>query len=208
MQDFRLYLILDKKLCGNRDPLKLAEQAIAGGVDVIQLRDKESATGKITETAFKLRELTRRKKATFIINDRVDIALAVDADGVHLGEDDLPFDVARRILESKKIIGVSTHSLARAQEAEKKGADYISIGAIFPTATKSEAAVVGVEMIKQVAANIRTPFVTIGGINLDNIEEVIKAGAKRIAVGRAILGREDIAEAIRELKSKMLDTRS
>ena len=207
MQDFRLYLILDKKLCGNRDPLKLAEQAIAGGVDVIQLRDKESATNKIIETAIKLRALTRQKEATFIINDRVDIALAVDADGVHLGKDDLPFDAVRRMLESRKIIGVSAHNLAQAQEAEKKGTDYISIGAIFPTATKSEAPVIDVEMIRQLAASIRTPFVAIGGINLSNIEQVLEAGAERVAVGSAILASKDITQAAKELKSKITKIR-
>lgn len=203
MQDFQLYLILDKKLCGDRDPLKLAEEAIAGGVDIIQLRDKQSAANKIVETAVELRELTRRKGITFIVNDRVDIALAVDADGVHLGEDDLPLDLTRKMLKADKIIGVSTHNLAQAQEAEEKSADYISIGAIFPTATKSEAPVVGIEMIRQIAANIRTPFVTIGGINLNNIEQVLRAGAKRVAVGSAILASEDITQAAKELKSKL-----
>ena len=203
MRDFQLYLILDKKLCGDRDPLKLAEEAIIGGVDVIQLRDKESPVKKIVEVANRLRELARKRNVSFIVNDRVDIALAVDAHGVHLGEDDLPLNLARQILGRDKIIGVSTHNLAQAKEAEKMGADYISVGAIFSTETKSDALVVGVELISEIADNIGIPFVAIGGINPDNVEEVIRAGAKRIAVGRAILGREDIAEATRELKSKL-----
>lgn len=204
-----VYLILDRKLCGTRDPLKLAEEAIIGGVDVIQLRDKESPLKKIVEVAHGLRELARKRNVSFIVNDRVDIALAVDAHGVHLGEDDLPLNLAKQILGKDKVIGVSTHNLAQAKEAEKMGADYISVGAIFPTQTKSDALVVSVDLIRQIEANnTRIPFVAIGGINLDNVEEVIRAGAKMIAVGRAILGREDVREAARELKSKMLDTRS
>ena len=198
-----VYLILDKKLCGDRDPLKLAEEAIIGGVDVIQLRDKESPVKEIVEVANRLRELARKRNVSFIVNDRVDIALAVDAHGVHLGEDDLPLNLARQILGRDKIIGVSTHNLARAKEAERMGADYISVGAIFPTQTKSDAPVVGVDSIRQIEANIQIPFVAIGGINLDNVEEVIRAGAKRVAIAGAILKSKDIAEAARRLKLKL-----
>jgi thiamine-phosphate pyrophosphorylase len=203
LQDFQLYLILDKKLCGNRDPISIAEEAIDGGVDIIQLRDKESPLRKVVETASKLRELTQRRNVIFIVNDRVDVALAVDADGVHLGEDDLPLNLARQILKKDKIIGISTHNLTQAKAAEKKGADYISIGAIFPTLTKVGAPVVSVELVKEFAANIQIPFVAVGAINLNNMEEVVKAGAKRVAVAGAILKRKDVREAAREFKIKL-----
>ncbi len=203
MQDFQLYLILDKKLYGDRDPLRLTEEAINGGVDMIQLRDKQSPVRKMVEVAEGLRELTQKRNVGFIVNDRVDVALAVEADGVHLGKDDLPVDLARQILGKGKIIGVSTHSLTQAKKAEAGGADYISVGAIFPTQTKLEAPLVGVGLLKGFAANIKVPFVAIGGINLDNIEEVLGTGVKRIAVGKAILGKENITQAARELKLKL-----
>lgn len=203
MQDFQLYLILDKKLCGDRDLLTLAEEAVKGGVDIIQLRDKESTVRKIVEIASRLSKLAQKKKITFIINDRVDIALAVGAQGVHLGDDDFPLNLARQILGRDKIIGISTHSLAEAREAQEEGADYVSVGAIFPTQTKLESPVVGVETIREIAKEVRIPFVAIGGINLNNVKEVIKAGAKRIAVGKAILESEDVCETARELKSKL-----
>lgn len=203
MQNFRLYLILDKKLCGNRDLFELAQAAIKGGVDMIQLRDKESAAGKIVDEAVRLRKLAQKENIIFIINDRVDIALAVDAHGVHLGEDDLPFNLARQILGKGKIIGTSVHNLAQAREAEEKGADYISVGAIFPTRTKSGADVVGVELIRKIATSIGIPSIAIGGINLNNIEEVVETGVKRIAVGEAILREENITRVAEEFKSRL-----
>lgn len=203
MQNFRLYLILDKRLCGNRDPFSLAQEAIKGGVDMIQLRDKKSPAGEIIDEAIKLRKLAQRENVTFIINDRVDIALAVDAHGVHLGEDDLPLNLARQILGKKKIIGVSTHNLAQAREAEKKGADYISVGAVFPTLTKPEAPVVGIDLVRKITTNIGIPSVAIGGINLSNIEEVIEAGIKRIAVGEAILREKNVTQVAKEFKLRL-----
>lgn len=204
MKNFKLYAIIDRKTCGKRNLVYVAKEAIAGGADVIQLRDKEANAGELIKLGRTLRNLTRRHRILFIINDRPDIAKAVDADGVHLGQDDLPIETARSILGKDKIIGLSTHSVSQAQDAQRSGADYISVGPIFATPTKPEYKAVGVDLIKKIRNKIKIPFVVIGGINESNIDEVLTAGAKRVAVVRAVCGARDIRRAAKHLKERLL----
>lgn len=203
IRDFRLYVIVDRKACGRRGPIYVAREAIAGGADVIQLRDKQANAKELVKVGRAIRSLTRKKKISLIINDRPDIAKAVDADGVHLGQDDLPIKVARSILGRDKIIGLSTHSVLQAQEAQKSGADYIGVGPIFATPTKPEYKAVGVDLIKKVKDKIKIPFVAIGGIDESNIDEILAVGATRIAVVRAVCTAKNIRGATRYLKERL-----
>lgn len=192
MVDFRLYAITDERFHPGRDLLEVMEEALQGGADVIQLRDKTGTKREILRKAKALRELTRRYGALFIVNDHIDIALAADADGVHLGQDDLPLAEARKIV-GNKIIGISTHSIEEAREAERGGADYIGVGPVFPTRTKADVAdPVTVSYVRQAAAEIRIPFVAIGGIKLHNVDEVLAAGATRICAVSEIVGSPDV----------------
>ena len=200
MKDFLLYVITDKNSSKGRGHLEVIKSAIDGGADVVQLRDKEATARELVQVGNEIRLLTHRKHVTFIVNDRVDIVLATDADGVHLGQDDLPLSIARKILGKDKIIGVSTHSLEEAIQAEEKGADYIAVGPIFTTPTKVDYKPVGLELIRQVKDRIKIPFVAIGGIDENNAREVLKAGATRVAVVRAVVGSDNITEAARLLK--------
>lgn len=204
MKDFHLYVILDKKsLKARRSFFEVARSAIEGGADCIQLRDKELSTLELIKEGKKLRDLTRRSGTIFIVNDRADIALAVDADGVHLGQEDLPIAIARQILGTTKIIGRSTHSLPQAIEAEQQGADYIGVGPIFATPTKPTYPAVGLDLIRQVSEHIRIPFVAIGGIDAGNIESVLEAGAKRVAVVRAVVGADDVQGAAKRMSVEL-----
>lgn len=164
---------------------EMTEAVLNAGVKFIQYRDKDATRREIYQKALKLRELTRRFDAIFIVNDHADIAVSVDADGVHLGQEDLPIKQARKIM-GKKIIGASTHDSFQASEAEKSGADYIGFGPVFETPTKDAGAPRGVEMLRCIAQNSRIPVVAIGGINRDNIAAVFNAGADAAAVASAI----------------------
>lgn len=206
MIDFKLYVIIDRKSCRGRDLAYVAEEAVTGGADIIQLRDKESSANEILKAGRAIRNLTRQKKVPFIVNDRVDIAVALDADGVHLGQDDLPIEVARSIIGKGKMIGLSTHSVSQALEAQKRGADYIAAGPIFLTPTKPDYQAVGINLIKEIKGKIKIPFVVIGGIDESNIDEVLAAGAGRVAVVRAVCGAEDIRGAAERLKEKFKNT--
>lgn len=203
MRDFRLYVIIDKKAALGRDLVYIAGEAIAGGADVIQLRDKESEAREFVEAGRAMRKAVGKEKTLFIINDRPDIALAVGADGVHLGQDDLPVDCARSILGKDKIIGLSTHSLEQASAAQDSGADYIGVGPVFSTPTKPGYKAVGLGLIRKVKEMDGIPFVAIGGISAANIGDVIAAGASRVAVVRAVCGAEDIRGAAKSLKDKL-----
>ena len=205
MKDFHLYVILDRTSQKGRSFVDVAKEAILGGADVIQLRDKEFSTKQIIEEGKKLRQLTRQTGTILIVNDRVDIALAVEADGVHLGQEDLPLKNARRRLGAHKIIGRSTHDLSQALKAQEEGADYIGVGPVFATPTKPAYPAVGLDLVRQVNLRIGIPFVAIGGINVNNIHQVLSAGARRVAVVRAVAGAEDIrsaAKALTELLQK------
>jgi len=199
---WRLYVITDEKVGRGRSHLQIAEAAILGGADVLQLRDKESSGGRLFRVALQLRKLTREAKIPLIVNDRLDIALAVDADGVHLGQADLPASVARRIMGSGRILGVSAETVAEAVAAEKDGADYLGVGPVFDArGTKPDAGEPrGLELIANVRRRCRLPIVAIGGIDADNARKVLEAGADAAAVISAIAAADDIEEAARRMK--------
>lgn len=203
MVDFRLYAITDERFHPGREMLAVMEEALQGGVDCIQLRDKTSSKREIFRKAKALRALTRRYDALFIVNDHLDIALAADADGVHLGQDDLPLAEARKLMKDK-VIGISTHSIEQARAAERGGADYIGVGPVFATQTKADVVPpVTVEYVRQAAAEIRIPFVAIGGIKLHNVGEVLAAGATRICAVSEIVGSADVKGTCRRFMQIM-----
>ncbi|MBU4345803.1 MAG: thiamine phosphate synthase [Candidatus Omnitrophica bacterium] len=176
-----LYVIIDKEVWRRRP--KFSDTKIKDlPVDIIQLRDKISDKETVLKDALRLRRALSNTGIIFIINDYLDIARLIDSDGVHLGQDDLPIGIARRLLGKDKIIGVSCHSLKQAKSAEVQGADYISIGPVFSTPTKPEYKPVGLGLIREISQEIKIPFFAIGGINEKNIGKVLDAGAKRIAV--------------------------
>jgi thiamine-phosphate pyrophosphorylase len=199
---WRLYVITDEQVGRGRSHLQIAEAAILGGADVLQLRDKESSGGRLFRVALQLRKLTREAKVPLIVNDRLDIALAVDADGVHLGQADLPASVARNIMGSGRILGVSAETVAEAVAAEKDGADYLGVGPVFDArGTKPDAGEPrGLELIASVRRHCRLPIVAIGGIDPDNARKVLEAGADAVAVISAIAAADDIEEAARRMK--------
>ncbi len=175
------------------------KSAIAAGVEVVQYRNKSLSTKMMFEQALILRKLCR--KITFLINDHVDLALAVGADGVHLGQDDLSFKAARELLGKNKIIGLTVHSLSQAQDAEKIGANYLGVSPIFGTKTKSDAGKpVGCALIKSIKQKVSLPIIAIGGINLSNAREVISAGADGLAVISAVITKPDVKNEIKKFQ--------
>jgi thiamine-phosphate pyrophosphorylase len=198
-----LYVILDRQLLAGRDESEVARQIIDGGASVIQLRDKQSKRGELLPVAQELRGLCSRAGVLFIMNDCLDLALAVDADGLHIGQEDLPLHVARRELPIDRIVGCSVKTLAQATKAQDEGADYIAVGSVFPTATKKEAVVIGVDAIRELKRTISTPLVAIGGINESNLGEVVAAGADAVAVVSAVLSERDVKGAVQKLVTRM-----
>jgi len=176
---------------------------IDGGAKIVQLREKECSKKALYHQARVLRDITAKADILLIINDHLDIALAVDADGVHLGQDDLPVAVARK-LAPDLLIGASTHSLEQALQAEKDGADYVNIGPIFPTKTKEGAVdFLGPEAISAISPKLSIPFTVMGGINGTNMDQVLARGASRIAMVTAITQAPDIAETVRQFRDKI-----
>ncbi|MFQ5532462.1 MAG: thiamine phosphate synthase [Candidatus Methylomirabilales bacterium] len=213
---YPLCVITDEKLSGLRHR-EVAEQALQGATPMIQLRDKGGDLRYLYEEACAIRELCRRQGAVFIVNDRIDLAVGVEADGVHLGQDDLPPHLARPLLTPGMLLGISTHSVEEAQEAEAAGADYIGFGPVFPTGTKRQPRpVVGLDGVRRARAVVRVPILAIGGITLERAPEVIAAGADGVAVISAIVGSREIAAACRHFLSRIheglggkgVDTRS
>lgn len=203
LKESRLYVIIDKQIAANRPILNIARQIKHSGAGIIQLRDKISKKENILREGFILRKLLLNSKTLFLINDYLDIAKIVECDGVHLGQDDLSIELARKILGKEKIIGVSCHSLKQAVQAQKSGADYISIGPVFPTPLKPEYKPVGLQLIKRIKAKIKIPFFAIGHINEPNIDRVVSSGAKRVAICRAALEAKNIPAAIEVIKRKL-----
>jgi thiamine-phosphate pyrophosphorylase len=184
----KLYLVTNSDNFGSEDEfLDAVASALQGGVDILQLREKNMSAKKILELGRKLKQLCSEYGATFIVNDRIDIATILQADGVHLGQDDLDVKSAREILGDKCIVGVSTHAPEQALKAVEDGADYIGVGPVFATPTKEGRIPVGLDYVKWVSENIAVPAFAIGGIDGENVDEVINAGAKRVAVVRAII---------------------
>jgi thiamine-phosphate pyrophosphorylase len=197
-----IYAILDTSVLKSKNIMETAKQIISGGAGIIQLRDKSTSTRDLISIATDLQQLCKQNNVLFIINDYLDIALASNADGLHLGQDDLPVTVARRELPIDKIVGCSIQTKEQAIKAISDGADYIAAGSIFPTSTKEDITVVGLDLLKQLKPEISIPLVAIGGIKLDNLEQVIKSGADAVAVISAILESNDIQQATRLLVQK------
>lgn len=197
---FPLYIILDAKY---RNPVELLKKVISGGAKAVQLRDKINNKRKILETALSLKKICQKSNVLFLVNDYVDIALAVDADGVHLGEDDLPIQEVRKILPFDKIIGFSVHNLKEAKKAEREGADYISIGAVYPTSTKEDAILVKPSLIKEIKSKVSLPIIAIGGINESNLDKVMKFGVDGVAVAKAVLDESSPKTAVKGILSKL-----
>ncbi len=181
-----LYLLTDTEIAGLTD-VQITRQALSAGIKVIQLRNKDRSKKEIFNEAIALKSLTIKQKALLIINDHIDIAIAANADGVHLGQEDMPLTEARKIMGKGKIIGISTHSLKEAQKAEMEGADYIGFGPIFLTGTKKTGSPKGLKMLQMIGENINIPIVAIGGIKSENIREVLMSGADAAAIASGIL---------------------
>jgi len=188
VKDPRLYVILDRAAARGRDLLTILDATLAGGCRLVQLREKEWPSGRLLPMAERLRDRCRAAGATFIVNDRLDLALALGADGVHLGQDDLPPAAARPLLRPGMILGLSTHSLEQARAAQAAGADYVAVGSMFPTGTKPDFQLVGPELIGKLRGEISVPLIGIGGITHDNVAQVIRAGADGVAVISAVCG--------------------
>lgn len=196
MPALKLYLITDRRFLRGRSLNESVEAAILGGVTAVQVREKDISSRQFFEISRSVKQITDYYGVPLIINDRIDIAQAVDAAGVHLGQSDLHMPVARKILGEEKIIGISAGNAAEAAEAEKHGADYVGIGAVFPTGSKSDADdPIGIEGLKDAVSSITIPSVAIGGINSDNARSVFGTGVNGISVISAILNSEDIRKA-------------
>jgi thiamine-phosphate pyrophosphorylase len=204
VRNWKLYLILDKELIGNKNPLKVAAAAVMGGVSAVQWRAKDITDRNTFLLVSRLRQFAPLREVAVIVNDRVDVAVTAGADGVHLGQDDLPLNEARKLLGEKRIIGISTHNQKEAIEAEKEGADYVSVCPIFSTGTKKDASTpLGVNKIAELKRELRVPIIAIGGINETNIKEVVNAGADVVAVSAAIIKAKDITKATKNLISRV-----
>lgn len=197
--DLRLYLIADGGLVERNRLLNIVEEAISAGIRSVQYREKSLSRKEAYEYARQLRGLTRGRRVTFIINDYLDIALAVDADGLHIGQDDLPLGIARHLLGRGKIIGVSAHNIKEAKEAEEGGADYIGVGPIFETKSKKTGPPAGVRVIKEIRKAVGLPIIAISGINRSNIGMVLDSGADGAALSSAIMRAENIGKSVKEL---------
>ncbi|MCX5686522.1 MAG: thiamine phosphate synthase [Candidatus Omnitrophica bacterium] len=208
IKDHSLYLIISEEYGRGRSALEIAKSAIAGGIDIIQLREKKKSEEEILKTGKELLALCKKNKVTFIMNDDPYLAKKAGADGVHMGEEDVkkhPLAETRRIIGSDKIIGLSTHSIKKVKEASPGDIDYIAFGPIFPTTIKDYS--IGTKDIKKVLEITEKPIFFIGGIDISNIGEILKLGGKNIAVIRGISQADDITEATKKFKEKIYQRR-
>ena len=197
--DYSIYLVTDEACLKGRALLPCVEEALAAGVTLVQYRAKHADGSKLYAEASALKKLCDKYNVPLIINDRLDVAQAVGAAGVHLGQDDLPCAVARRILGDNFIIGVSAHNPDEALQAAQDGADYLGCGAVFGTATKQDVAKLGLENLRAIRKAVTLPMVGIGGINADNYAEVLQAGADGAAIVSGILAQDDISAVVQRL---------
>lgn len=196
--DLSLYLVTDKS--DNVEKfLKTIEEAIKGGTTVVQIREKTAETLDFYNLALKVKEITKKYNVPLIINDRVDVALAVDADGVHVGQSDMPCDVTRKLIGENKILGVSAATIEEAKKAQKDGADYIGTGAVFPTQTKDDAPKITKNDLKEIVESIDIPVVAIGGITLENAHELTDTGIAGLSVVSAIMSSNNPKKSSQEL---------
>lgn len=200
--DVRLYVLITERLC-RRPWLEAAEAALIGGADCLQLREKDLAPAEVLCRAKQLVELCRRYGRLCIINDRPDIAMLSKADGVHVGQDDLPATEARKLIGREMILGVSTHNLDQARRAQLDGADYIGVGPVFPSTTKPRDFVAGLDFARQVASHVQIPAVAIAGITVANVDQVLATGIRAIAVTAAVSDTDDPKTAASKLKAKL-----
>lgn len=198
---FRLYLITDRHQTGGRDLVDVVKEALDGGVKAVQLREKDFLPiRELLKLAEEMRRITKDAKAMLFINGRMDVAMSVEADGIHLGQTDLPVDVVRRIVGNRFMIGVSTHNLIEAKEAEAGGADFITFGPIFKTPSKLKyGKPIGVEALKKVRSGVSIPIYAIGGIKSGNIKHILGAGADGAALISAIIGAKEPKRVVEEL---------
>jgi thiamine-phosphate pyrophosphorylase len=204
--DYSLYLVTDRGLSRGRSTLEIVEAAVCGGVTCVQLREKTCSTRTFIEEALAIRHRLKQLAVSLIINDRLDVAQAVGADGVHLGQTDMPLDTARRIVGESMLIGISAESLEDAVAAEKDGADYLGVSPIYATPTKTDTAPpLGLEGLQAIRQAVAIPLVAIGGLNRDNSGAVIRSGADGVAVVSAIVAADDPEQAARQL-SKTIET--
>ena len=192
MKELKFYLVTDSDILRDRDFYNSIEEALKGGVTMLQLREKNASGKEFLEKAIKLRELTKKYNVKFIINDRVDIAMLCDADGVHVGQSDIPANKVRELIGEDKIVGVSARTVEEALTAKENGADYLGVGAMFTTRTKLDAKSVSIEKLKEIQEVIKLPVVAIGGLSLSNIYKLKECNVDGYAVVSAILGAENI----------------
>jgi thiamine-phosphate pyrophosphorylase len=196
-------MVTDSKLC-TRPEEEMVGEALAGGVTAIQYREKEKPAHEMVKTARELRKLTSDHDALLIINDRIDVALAVGADGVHLGQEDMPYETTRKILGEKAVIGMTAHTVEEAVEAQRKGADYIGLSPIFPTSTKTDAGpAAGVALVKDASSMVHIPKIAIGGITEENMEQVFRAGADGVAMISGVVTSQDIEGTVRRILDRI-----
>ena len=198
--DYSVYLVTDHRGKTDAEILNIIEQAIKGGTSVVQIREKTASTKEFYNLALKAKEITEKYNVPLIVNDRIDIALAVKSDGVHIGQDDMPAKVAREIIGEEMILGVSASTVEEAMKAESDGADYIGSGAVFPTATKDDADSVSKEELKEIVNSTSIPVVAIGGITIENAESLKDTGIDGFSVVSAIMNADDPKKASEILK--------
>ena len=205
---FELYVVTDRKASGGMSESEMAELAYAGGADVVQLRMKDSTPEEMLEQAMLIKNISDKYMRLFIVNNNVDIAILSDADGIHLGQSDMSVKEARELIGDEKLIGVTVHNVDEAVEAERSGADYVSIGSIFSTTVKSDAIQnLGLDAVYLVKQAVDIPVIAIGGINRGNIQDVIRAGADGVAVVSAAISQNNIPKAVHELRNLILKVR-
>lgn len=196
LKDCKIYLVTDEKACNGKDLYKCIEEAIKGGTGIVQLREKNISTKDFYEKALKVKKICKSYGVLFIINDRLDIAQAVEADGVHLGQSDMPIEKAREILKNKFLIGATARNVEEAKRVELSGADYIGSGAIFGTSTKDNAKKLEVEDLKEIVNSIRIPVFAIGGININNVGSLKNIGLQGICSVSGILSKKDCKKVV------------
>ena len=200
--DLSLYAITDERYWNERKMSDLVEAALKGGITALQLRNKEADTSRLIEDGLELRAMTKQYNVSLIINDRIDVALEVDADGVHLGQQDASPEEARSILGMSKIIGISVHNLDQASEALELPVDYLGVGSVYSSETESRE-VIGVDRLEKICRTVSLPVAAIGGITVDRVEEVIKAGASGVAAISGIWNVDDVEGRVREYVSRL-----
>lgn len=202
-----LYVVITEEFCAQRSPIQVLEATLDAGVRLVQLREKHLSDKELYRRALEFRELTSRKNTLFLLNDRIDIALATGADGVHLGQDDLPIEVARQ-LAPELIIGCSSHSAQEAIAGQSSGASYVNIGPIFSTQTKSHTSgPLGPDAIEDISSRLTAPWTVMGGIKASNVDLVLARGARLVAVVTAVTAADDVQAACATLRKKIIDGR-